>query len=136
MLKYSCQTGPGHKRLEGLMSKKTILKNSLLPFLMFTLLGLNVSNAQQARVSSIKPELLKKVTKPELKFDVLNSPYASWGVMPSESASINLVGAWQKFQSKKEIVVAVIDTGIDPNHPFLKDNLHGAKGGSSASRSL
>src|SRR5690606_16358295 len=122
-----------------MMSKKTILKTSLLP-LMLSFLGLTAAHAQQARVNSIRPELLKKVTKPQvqteapkLKFDVLNSPYASWGVMPSESSSINLTGAWQKFQQKKEVVVAVIDTGIDPNHPFLKDNLRGAKGSASAS---
>lgn len=53
----------------------------------------------------------------------LYSPYASWGISPNNSASINLLDAWKKFQKKKEIVVAVVDTGIDPTHPFLQQNL-------------
>lgn len=104
---------------------------------MFSLLSLNLAHAQPARVSSIRPELLQKVTKPQvqaskLHYDISNSPYASWGVMPTENSSINLIGAWQKFEKKKEVVVAVIDTGIDPDHPFLKDNLYGSKGAASA----
>lgn len=109
---------------------KTILKAPKFA-LALSLLGLSLAHAQQTRVNSIRPELLKQVTKPQeskVQFDVLNSPYASWGVMPSESSSINLVGAWQKFEKKKEVVVAVIDTGIDPEHPFLKSNLRGSKG--------
>lgn len=53
----------------------------------------------------------------------LYSPYASWGISPTNSASINLLDAWKKFQKKREIVVAVVDTGIDPTHPFLQSNL-------------
>lgn len=131
---YSYQTGPGHGEI-GSMMIKNILKVPLFA-LMFSLVSFTVAHAQQARVNSIRPELLKKVTKappPNAQFEVLNSPYASWGVMPQENSSINLVGAWQKFEQKKEVVVAVIDTGIDPNHPFLKDNLRGAKGSASAS---
>ncbi len=116
------------------MMTKNIFKAPLFT-LALSLIGLSVAHAQP-RVSSIRPELLKKVTKtpkPSIEFDVINSPYASWGVMPQESSSINLLGAWKKFEKKKEVVVAVIDTGIDPNHPFLKDNLKGAKGSASAS---
>lgn len=58
-------------------------------------------------------------------FDVslLDSPYASWGIDPTQTSSIHLKEAWQKFKKKKDIVVAVVDTGIDPNHPFLSANL-------------
>lgn len=114
---------------------KTILKAPKFA-LAVSLLGLSLAHAQQTRVNSIRPELLKQVTKPQeskVQFDVLSSPYASWGVMPSEASSINLVGAWQKFEKKKEVVVAVIDTGIDPEHPFLKSNLRGSKGNASGS---
>lgn len=119
--------------------RKTILKARLLP-LMLSLLSLGVANAQQSpRLNSLRPELLQKVTKPQKEVDskipmsVLNSPYISWGVMPSESSSINILEAWKKFQKKKEIVVAVIDTGIDADHPFLRDNLQGSKGTASSS---
>ena len=54
----------------------------------------------------------------------LSSNYVSWGVNPSNPASINLVEAWKKFKKKKEIVVAVVDTGIDRIHPFLEKNIY------------
>merc|ERR1711916_263879 len=37
----------------------------------------------------------------------------------------------EKFEKKDEVVVAVIDTGIDPTHPFLKDNLYTLSGKAS-----
>ncbi len=61
------------------------------------------------------------------EYDVakLDSQFVSWGVNGQEKrASINLVDAWKKFKKKSEVVVAVVDTGIDPSHPFLKDNLY------------
>ncbi len=112
-----------------------MIKSILTTPLLLASLTLSVAQADQKRVNSIKPELLKQVTKPkvssQLELSVLESPYASWGVMPQENSSINLLGAWQKFEKKKDVVVAVIDTGIDPAHPFLKDNLRGAKGEAS-----
>ncbi len=55
---------------------------------------------------------------------IVNTKYASWGIDPKSKASINIVDAWKKFTKKKEIVVAVIDTGVDPTHPFLADNIY------------
>ncbi len=53
----------------------------------------------------------------------LTSPYVSWGVNPNNPSSINLLEAWKKFKKKKDIVVAVVDTGIDRDHPFLENNI-------------
>ena len=53
----------------------------------------------------------------------LTSSYVSWGINPSNPASINLLTAWKKFKKKKDIVVAVVDTGIDREHPFLENNI-------------
>ena len=53
----------------------------------------------------------------------LTSNYVSWGINPENAAGINLLEAWKKFKKKKEIVVAVVDTGIDPIHPFLEKNI-------------
>ncbi|MGZ3786977.1 MAG: S8 family serine peptidase [Bacteriovorax sp.] len=53
----------------------------------------------------------------------LTSSYVSWGVNPSNPASINLLDAWKKFKKRKDIVVAVVDTGIDREHPFLENNI-------------
>lgn len=56
--------------------------------------------------------------------ELLISRFASWGIDPDKHlASINLKDSWTKFKKNKEIVVAVIDTGIQGDHPFLKDNI-------------
>jgi subtilisin family serine protease len=94
--------------------------------------------------TSVSPELLRQVLRPENQEDQnrtqtgfnlaeLTSTYASWGIDPTNTTSgINLKPAWEKFSKKRDIVVAVIDTGIDPNHPFLKDNLYIPNGVASA----
>ena len=68
----------------------------------------------------------------------IQSEYTSWGVDPVFKDSwINPVRAWKSFKSKKDVVVAVIDTGIDPNHKYLKKNIHvleGIKGPSNYGR--
>jgi subtilisin family serine protease len=75
----------------------------------------------------IQPKAQVAVQKVEEKsfFDPkdLTSNYVSWGINPENPASINLLEAWKKFKKKKDIVVAVVDTGIDPQHPFLEKNI-------------
>ena len=72
----------------------------------------NQQKNEELRESPLNPKLLR-------------SRYSSWGVDPSNnSSSINLVHAWKKFKRNKEVVVAVIDTGIDPRHPHLDKNVH------------
>ncbi|MDO9181247.1 MAG: S8 family serine peptidase [Bacteriovorax sp.] len=58
-------------------------------------------------------------------FDIkeLISPYTSWGINPYNPANINLTGAWKHFKKNKNIVVAVVDTGVDPTHEFLAKNI-------------
>lgn len=58
-----------------------------------------------------------------------DSKFLSWGVDSNQSpASINLEPALKLYKKmkdpKKEIVVAVVDTGVEYEHPFLKDNLY------------
>ena len=56
---------------------------------------------------------------------LLNSRFASWGIDPSYTkGSINLKESWKRFRKNKDVVVAVVDTGVQYNHPFLKDNLY------------
>jgi thermitase len=57
--------------------------------------------------------------------ELLISRYASWGIDPDKHlASINLKDSWNRFKKNKEIVVAVVDTGIQGDHPFLKNNIY------------
>lgn len=67
----------------------------------------------------------------------LSSRFASWGISPvNTTSSINLKNAWTKYDSKKiskNVIVAVIDTGIDFSHPFLKNNHYVVNGSASAS---
>ena len=57
--------------------------------------------------------------------ELLISRYASWGIDPDKHlASINLKESWTKFKKNKEIIVAVVDTGIQGDHAFLKDNIY------------
>ncbi|MCY4523838.1 MAG: S8 family serine peptidase [Halobacteriovoraceae bacterium] len=83
-------------------------------------------STRSAKTSIFKPT--KKISTPKhaaYKFEELYSNYASWGISPNEKkAGVNLAEAWKKFKKKKTIVIGVIDTGIDPLHPFIKNNVH------------
>lgn len=55
----------------------------------------------------------------------LSNYYSSWAINPNYSKSnINLVDTWKLFQKKKDVIVAVIDSGVQHDHPFLKSNLY------------
>lgn len=81
--------------------------------------------SQTANIQGNLPRVQTQKTEDKSFFDPrdLTSNYVSWGVNPENPASINLLEAWKKFKKKKEIVVAVVDTGIDPVHPFLEKNI-------------
>ncbi len=66
-------------------------------------------------------------------FSELTNRYASWAINPTNGrSSIYLKEAWRSFsKKKKEVVVAVVDTGIDPDHPYFRNNLKVLKGNSS-----
>jgi subtilisin family serine protease len=64
-----------------------------------------------------------------LSSDGLRGAYASWGIHPDQIASIALEGAWKNFKEKKDIVIAIIDTGVDYTHPLLKDSLYVKRNG-------
>jgi subtilisin family serine protease len=88
---------------------------------------------------SIKAGLQGSATKKQARYfyspDRLNSRYTGWALKVdsknSIDPSINLLGAWQRFKNRGQVVVAVIDTGIDSSHPFLTKNLYITKGKSN-----
>lgn len=107
----------------------------LLNALIITVL---LASSAHLDAQTLKPALLKKVLKQTaapakpatteksgIDLAELQSKFGSWGIDPYyQKSNINLEDAWKKFSKKREIVVAVIDTGIDAAHPFLKDNLY------------
>ncbi len=59
----------------------------------------------------------------QFKSPLLPERYTSWGIDPKIKASINLPKAWLKHRSKKDVIVAVVDTGIDSSHKQLMSNV-------------
>lgn len=122
------------------MSKR--LQRNWKPFVLVTLLGITSVSAfglvnPADSGYSITPNLgtpdrsrevssLKTVKRENFNIQELSSKFASWGISPAQNqASINLLPAWKNFKgAQREVVVAVIDTGIDPTHPFLKNNIY------------
>lgn len=60
------------------------------------------------------------VQKNNQKSVIMNDPaiHKKWGLAKS-----NALDAWQLTTGSRDIVVAIVDTGIDVNHPDLKNNL-------------
>lgn len=57
--------------------------------------------------------------------ELLISRFVSWGIDPDKHlASINLKESWSRFKKNKEIIVAVVDTGIQGDHAFLQKNIY------------
>ncbi len=81
--------------------------------------------AQSSYIQGNLPRVQTQKAEEKSYFDPkdLTSNYVSWGINPENPSGINLLEAWKKFKKKKEIVVAVVDTGIDPIHPFLEKNI-------------
>ena len=88
------------------------------------LASVSFATMSQSIVSSPRT-MIPRNTEDKPYFDPkeLTSNYVSWGVNPENPASINLLDAWKRFKKKKDIVVAVVDTGIDREHPFLENNI-------------
>ncbi len=64
--------------------------------------------------------------------EILNSRFSNWGIDPNTHSSINISELWKNFNPNRQVVVAVVDTGIDPEHPFLKDNIYVPNGQASS----
>ncbi len=127
-----------------------ILRTLMVLGCTFALTNSAFADKVRKRNTQLIPKMLNKIVKPKFKLingklqkpttvknsqldlSLLKSRFISWGVDPdNKHSSINLAGAWKNFRREKDIVVAVIDTGIDPNHPFLEKNLHVMKGKAS-----
>ena len=105
----------------------TMLKMNLKITLLASILIATTS--VQSKTIKTKNLVVKKEASSFYASTNLTSRFSSWGIDPNNSkSSINLSASWKRFHKKKDITVAVVDTGIQFNHPFLKDNLVAIKG--------
>lgn len=105
-----------------------LTKHSILSLLLVgNLLAPSYAAAPKATQASVTAK------KSHFPIEILESRFASWGVDPSRPlTSINVKPSWENFEKNREVVVAVVDTGIEFNHPFLKDNIYVRQGKSGA----
>lgn len=101
------------------MIRKIVVAN-VLATLSFSAMSQTISSTT---IGQQKIQIQKGEEKSYFDEKDLSSNYVSWGVNPENPSSINLLEAWKHFKKKKDIVVAVVDTGIDPAHPFLEKNI-------------
>ncbi len=82
----------------------------------------------------------------------ISSPYVSWGIdsrKVSASSGLSFLGSKNKidptinlsealkiFTKNKDVVVGVVDTGINPEHEFLKENLVDKNGKKASKKSF
>lgn len=115
----------------------TSLTKNLFTLIAFFLLVNSSFVDASSRKIVVKRKQAKKAL--EAKYDpysekaISENKFINWGISPNfKKSSINLVEGWKKFEKKSEVVVAVVDTGIDPNHPYLRKNLFVKNGAISA----
>lgn len=87
---------------------------------------------QDKSISSVLSEYLKdsnvEYAEPNFIYSICslpNDPYFSkqWALNQSNDVDIDAPEAWDLETGIKNIVIAVVDSGIDYNHPDLKDNV-------------
>lgn len=78
-----------------------------------------------ARLVSLGTPTEVKKPFPNETHVILNDPNMNrnWGIGDSSDKNIKVTQAWSISQGSKDVKVAIIDTGIDVNHPDLKNNL-------------
>lgn len=107
------------------------MKATLKSILSITLIGsmtLPSWAAAPAKKTAL-PVSVKTTETSAFPTDLLESRFVSWGVDPARPlTSINLKESWTKFKKNRDVVVAVIDTGIQADHPFLVDNIYVSQG--------
>lgn len=94
-------------------------------FCVWKTIEINANYEESLRIPSLtEPKLVETIKKEQNV--LLNDPAIkkNWGLLGTNGVSdINVDKAWRITQGSRDIVVAVIDTGIDINHPDIKNNL-------------
>lgn len=87
------------------------------------------SRGQLATIVTLALLSFGTIAAPKLKraaLQALNpSSFKNWGIANAKAAShVDALGAWKIEKGSKSVIVAVIDTGLDANHPDLKANVY------------
>ena len=68
---------------------------------------------------------LVEYVEPDYVVNILANTTNAWGLnnITYKGIDINVTKVWEKTKGNNNIIVAVIDTGVDYNHPDLKNNI-------------
>ncbi|KAM9328952.1 proprotein convertase subtilisin/kexin type 5 isoform 2-T2 [Gastrophryne carolinensis] len=90
--------------------------------------------SMEPKVEWIQQQVVKRRTKRDYKVNNIHSAYfndpkwpSMWYIHCSENAhhcqsDMNIVGAWKRGYTGKNVVVTILDDGIERNHPDLMQN--------------
>ncbi|XP_073526785.1 proprotein convertase subtilisin/kexin type 5 isoform X1 [Phyllobates terribilis] len=90
--------------------------------------------SMEPKVEWIEQQIVKRRTKRDYKVSNIHSAYfndpkwpSMWYIHCSENAhhcqsDMNIVGAWKRGYTGKNVVVTILDDGIERNHPDLMQN--------------
>ena len=100
-----------------MVMKKTVVLLVLTTISFSTFAQTNI----QENLLRVQTHKVEEKSNEKSYFDLkdLTSNYVSWGINPENPSSINLLEGGKNFKKKKDIIVALVDTGIEPFHPFL-----------------
>jgi len=64
----------------------------------------------------------------------IQTPALNWALEDDQAGSLHISKSYSQVNSGKDVIVAVIDTGVDSTHPLIKNNLlsHDGKGQASS----
>ncbi|MCC7441097.1 MAG: S8 family serine peptidase [Bdellovibrionales bacterium] len=98
------------------------------------LAGLSLTFFGFAKLPDDAKRIFKDSITPSRK--ALTQPFKNWGLLNGTGKShISAPEAWKIEQGSRDVVVAVIDTGIDPRHPDLGANVWRDKSARRTARS-
>jgi thermitase len=96
-----------------------------IPFLSKNIASQNFSKKSELKKSQPQRQAEFGTLNPETKIEkkesiIMNDPqiHKAWGLQQTDA-----LNAWQLTTGSREIIVAIVDTGIDVNHPDIKNNL-------------
>ena len=111
-------------------TKRNLLMNPhSIPIRALILLGLGIlptGSAHALQPEKFGVQLKKSSIQLKSQVERTDRPLAfkNWGILNRQDKSdIQAVDAWKLEKGRKDIIVAVIDTGVDAGHPDLKANI-------------